>query len=278
LGNVTATIDQNAKVLNRYTYKPFGELLSKEGTAPDPKFLWVGSRGYRQTGNKHSDVYVRARHYDMRTGRWTSRDPLWPRESAYGYVGANPTSSVDPSGFQLLIGGSGLMLGGSAGGIGVSEGGTLIRPWAPALPRVSPELCRPRPMPISFPVPRDQEQSRAKRECDEIHDTYKPICQRARECKKTDHCSVLFEKLYNGHHCKKWRKIYLDKCVPQHVTPRKGGQMPDHRGQLREVIEAINNCIDIINKRPDCWKTPPVILPPQPGQIEERPGKSPIAH
>jgi RHS repeat-associated protein len=101
LGNVTATIDQNAKVLNRYTYKPFGELLSKTGTAPDPKFLWVGAHGYRQTGKKYADVYVRARHYDTRTGRWTTRDPLWPGESAYGYGGGSPTKRVDPMGMQL---------------------------------------------------------------------------------------------------------------------------------------------------------------------------------
>jgi RHS repeat-associated protein len=104
LGNITATIDQNAKVLNRYTYKPFGEVLSKEGTAPDPKFLWVGAHGYRQTGNKHSDVYVRARHYDTRTGRWTTRDPLWPRESAYGYGGGNPVLFSDASGLQIVVG------------------------------------------------------------------------------------------------------------------------------------------------------------------------------
>jgi RHS repeat-associated protein len=104
LGNVTATIDQNAKVLNRYTYKPFGEVLSKEGTAPDPKFLWVGAHGYRQTGNKHSDVYVRARHYDTRTGRWTSRDPLWPQQPAYSYGKANPIVNLDPSGKIACIG------------------------------------------------------------------------------------------------------------------------------------------------------------------------------
>jgi hypothetical protein len=49
LGSVVATVDQNAQVINRYTYKPYGGLLSKTGTGPDPKFRWVGSWGYRQT-------------------------------------------------------------------------------------------------------------------------------------------------------------------------------------------------------------------------------------
>lgn len=98
LGNVTATIDQNAKVLNRYTYKPFGEVLSKTGTAPDPKFLWVGAHGYRQTGKKYAEVYIRARSYDTRTGRWTSRDPLWPRQPGYIYAASSPVVFSDPSG------------------------------------------------------------------------------------------------------------------------------------------------------------------------------------
>jgi RHS repeat-associated protein len=101
LGNVTATIDQNAKVLNRYTYKPFGEVLSKEGTAPDPKFLWVGAHGYRQTGKKYADVYVRARHYDTRTGRWTSKDPIGFQGSLYTYVIGNPISKIDYTGKQV---------------------------------------------------------------------------------------------------------------------------------------------------------------------------------
>jgi RHS repeat-associated protein len=100
LGNVVATVDQNGKILNSYHYKPFGGLESKTGTAPDPKFLWVGAHGYRQTGNKHSDVYVRARHYDTRTGRWTSRDPLW--QHGLTYVGNNPTTYFDPLGLYTI--------------------------------------------------------------------------------------------------------------------------------------------------------------------------------
>jgi len=103
LGNVTATIDQNAKVLNRYTYKPFGEVLSKEGTAPDPKFLWVGAHGYRQTGKKYADVYIRKRTYDTSGGRWTSRDPLWPRQPAYNYGKSNPVVMIDVLGMLPMI-------------------------------------------------------------------------------------------------------------------------------------------------------------------------------
>jgi RHS repeat-associated protein len=106
LGNVTATIDQNAKVLNRYTYKPFGEVLSKEGSAPDPKFLWVGAHGYRQTGKKYADVYIRKRTYDTSGGRWTSRDPIgyFDGLNSYYYVQSNPVNDRDMMGLSALIG------------------------------------------------------------------------------------------------------------------------------------------------------------------------------
>src|SRR5579872_6621671 len=94
LGNVTATVNQSGQVVNTYRYKPYGA---------DPAFRWVGAQGYRQTGKKYSDVYVRARHYDSMTGRWTAKDPLWPRQSAYVYVGGRLTSITDVSGLQFPI-------------------------------------------------------------------------------------------------------------------------------------------------------------------------------
>jgi hypothetical protein len=71
LGSVTMTTNQSGAVLNEYRYKPYGAQLSKTGTAPDPKFSWVGTQGYRQTGLMHSDAYVRNRHYGTSEGRWT---------------------------------------------------------------------------------------------------------------------------------------------------------------------------------------------------------------
>src|SRR5579872_4072050 len=103
LGNVTATVNQSGQVVNTYKYKPYGALLQKTGTGPDPSFQWVGSQGYRQTGKKYSDVYVRARHYDTLNGRWTSKDPIglaggdW---NQYRYVANNPFVMADPSGLQ----------------------------------------------------------------------------------------------------------------------------------------------------------------------------------
>src|SRR5262249_54175585 len=100
LGNVMATMNQSAQVVNTYRYKPYGALLAKTGVGADPAFQWVGAQGYRQTSKKFSDVYVRARHYDTATGRWTTED-LSVAEgvlAVFRYVRSNPVSNVDPSG------------------------------------------------------------------------------------------------------------------------------------------------------------------------------------
>jgi RHS repeat-associated protein len=101
LGSVTATVDQTGNVVNRYRYKPYGGLLSKSGVGADPKRQWVGSLGYRQTGKKYSDVYVRARHYDTANGRWTSKDPIGFRGAdwnLYRYVASAASTFSDPIG------------------------------------------------------------------------------------------------------------------------------------------------------------------------------------
>jgi len=95
LGAVTATMDQSANIKNTYRYKPYGDVLAKTGTDPDPKFMWNGSTGSRKTGLANSGQYNINRHYGTEQAAWTSRDPLWPRELAYVYGGGNPTTLKD---------------------------------------------------------------------------------------------------------------------------------------------------------------------------------------
>jgi RHS repeat-associated protein len=103
LGSVTATVNSTAQIINRYAYKPYGGLLAKTGVGADPVNQWVGSLGYRQTGKKYSDVYVRARHYDTLNGRWTSKDPIgfnggdW---NLFRYAVTGPAWRVDPTGLS----------------------------------------------------------------------------------------------------------------------------------------------------------------------------------
>jgi hypothetical protein len=104
LGNVVNTANHKCEVLNTYVYKPYsGEVWVKTGSSPDPKFLWVGSHGYRQTGlhYKFLSAYVRSRHYQGPTASWTSVDSLWPSEMPYGYVDGRVMAGVDPSGMQM---------------------------------------------------------------------------------------------------------------------------------------------------------------------------------
>jgi hypothetical protein len=75
LGSVTMTSDQNGDILNEYRYKPFGTVKTKTGTAVDPKFLWVGTVGYRQTGRIHAEAHSRLRHFGYAEARWVTADP-----------------------------------------------------------------------------------------------------------------------------------------------------------------------------------------------------------
>lgn len=98
LGSTVSTFDSTGAVQNTYRYSPYGTSLIKSGTASDPKFVWNGSSGYRTSRAVYAAVYVRARHYDRVSGRWSTVDALWPRKSAYGYVLCSPSLRTDPSG------------------------------------------------------------------------------------------------------------------------------------------------------------------------------------
>lgn len=90
LGSVTATVDQSQNVLNTYRYKPYGGLLAKTGSSPDPRFLWTGDTGSRTTGASYAEQYNRARHYGSGQAGWTSVDPLWPWQLAYSHAAFAP--------------------------------------------------------------------------------------------------------------------------------------------------------------------------------------------
>src|SRR5690242_12329602 len=42
LGNITATVNQAGALVNRYSYRPYGGLLSETSSGADPSFQWVG--------------------------------------------------------------------------------------------------------------------------------------------------------------------------------------------------------------------------------------------
>lgn len=100
LGNVVAGYDAATNAVFTADYKPYGEFAATTGNVAGRRFMWVGSWGYRFTSGVPVSHYVRARHLSMRMGMWTSVDPLWPSEPAFGYVGGMPTAFIDPLGLQ----------------------------------------------------------------------------------------------------------------------------------------------------------------------------------
>ena len=81
------------------SYWPYGEARSSTGPAPCA-LGHLGTLGYYGDGPGRSHVRARALRRDL--ARWQTADPLWPRESAYGYAGGNPTTAVDPSGMAIV--------------------------------------------------------------------------------------------------------------------------------------------------------------------------------
>jgi len=115
LGSVTSTVTPIGSVVNTYAFQPGGSTLAKTGSGSDPRFLWVGSHGYRTTSRVRSESYVRARHYGQGEGRWSSVDPLWPRESAYGYADGSPASNPDASGLTITLVRTSVQMNGKTG-------------------------------------------------------------------------------------------------------------------------------------------------------------------
>lgn len=97
LGNVVATIDNTGGQHNSYRYKPYGRTLAKVGSAPDSRYLWVGSWGYSTSSAAFSEVYVRARHFSNRAGQFTTVDKLGGLNQ-YSYVNGRVMTWSDPSG------------------------------------------------------------------------------------------------------------------------------------------------------------------------------------
>jgi len=100
LGSVIGTTDGSGNILNTYRYTPYGGKTYKTGTSPDPKFLFAGTWGGRQTGRAHSEEYWRARHRSEPETTWTTVDPLWPTEDVYGYAMSSPTTRLDQTGLS----------------------------------------------------------------------------------------------------------------------------------------------------------------------------------
>ncbi len=100
MGN-TVFLSDSSSITDRYDYSPYGQVIHT-GSSVTP-FTFIGALCYFATGWSMLTSYVRARWCSSVSGQWGSVDPIWPMESAYGYVGGNPTNWADPSGLVVQI-------------------------------------------------------------------------------------------------------------------------------------------------------------------------------
>lgn len=77
-GSTLALTNQAAAVTDAYAYDPYGQLLAQQGNSVQP-FTFVGMWGIRQEGRGGKLYHMRARYYDATTGRFLSRDLIWPQ-------------------------------------------------------------------------------------------------------------------------------------------------------------------------------------------------------
>jgi len=99
-GSTVAITDQTGKVVKRFQYGPYGELL--KGEASVTPFLFNGKYGVMTEGN--GLYYMRARFYSSEMKRFVNMDVLLGSVgegqtlNRFVYVNGNPLIHIDPTG------------------------------------------------------------------------------------------------------------------------------------------------------------------------------------
>jgi large repetitive protein len=105
IGSVIGLAGTNGEPISRYDYDAFGGVIASEGIQLDSGNLFAGERRDSISGLDH----LRLRHYDSRTGRFVSRDPvigipeLGQSYNPYSYAFNDPVNLTDPSGASPLM-------------------------------------------------------------------------------------------------------------------------------------------------------------------------------
>jgi RHS repeat-associated protein len=75
--------DSTGSVTVSYTYDSFGNLIDSTGTS-DNTYGFTGEQQFEEADNL---VFLRARYYDPKIGRFISRDPILEPTQRGGYIG-----------------------------------------------------------------------------------------------------------------------------------------------------------------------------------------------
>jgi RHS repeat-associated protein len=103
VGSTIAMTDSTQTIVNKYSYDPFGNILSEQETVPQI-FKFVGQYGVMTEPNGF--YYMRARYYDPSVGRFISEDPIGfdgGDVNLMVYVKNNPVLLIDPLGLQEMV-------------------------------------------------------------------------------------------------------------------------------------------------------------------------------
>jgi len=97
LGSTVGLSGSAGTYVNRYSYLPFGKVVSATAAVPNP-FQYIGALGIMAEDNGLD--FMRARFYDSAQGRFVQNDPIgiFGGMNTYRYVRNNPISHVDPAG------------------------------------------------------------------------------------------------------------------------------------------------------------------------------------
>jgi len=111
-GDVVQRVDNTGQVLHTYRFGAFGVEIN-----PDPS----NSNRFRFAGEYHdlhrgNEIFLRARVYNARLGRFSQEDPLWNIHNSqdciwsilqagnlFVYCGNDPVNRIDPSGLAFFI-------------------------------------------------------------------------------------------------------------------------------------------------------------------------------
>jgi len=96
-GDVTGLTNASCDLTKSYVYDAFGVETTPDAADTNP-FRYCGEYFDKET----ETYYLRARHYDPTTGRFTQEDPMKDGLNWYTYTANNPVSFIDPSGMVLV--------------------------------------------------------------------------------------------------------------------------------------------------------------------------------